>query len=70
MAERQRGMVKWFDARKGYGFIQREDGEDVFVHASAIRGDARTALAEDERVEFEIVQDNKGPRAEDVVLLD
>lgn len=69
-AEREIGIVKWFDTQKGYGFIEREDGEDVFVHASAIRGEARDALAENERVEFEVVRGNKGPRAENVVLLD
>lgn len=67
---REVGVVKWFDTQKGFGFIERDEHEDIFVHASAIRGEARNALAENERVEFTVVRGNKGPRAEDVVLLD
>ena len=60
------GTVKWFNADKGYGFIQQEDGGDVFVHFSAIQGSGFKSLAEGDRVEFEIVQGQKGPQANDV----
>lgn len=64
--ERETGTVKWFNNSKGYGFIQREEGEDVFVHFRAIRGDGYRSLAEGQRVEFTIVQGQKGLQAEDV----
>jgi CspA family cold shock protein len=69
MSERQVGTVKWFNGEKGYGFIARESGEDVFVHYSAIQGEGVKNLVEGDRVEFSIEQDPKGPRAIDVVRL-
>jgi CspA family cold shock protein len=60
------GTVKWFNADKGYGFIEREDGEDVFVHFSAIQGDGFKTLDEGQRVEFEVVEGNRGMQAEKV----
>ena len=60
------GTVKWFNNMKGYGFIGREDGPDVFVHYSAIVGDGYRTLQEGEPVEFEIVQGPKGPQAANV----
>jgi CspA family cold shock protein len=61
------GTVKWFSDEKGYGFIERENGEgDVFVHHSAIQGEGFKTLAEGQRVEFEVVQGQKGPAAENV----
>lgn len=62
-----RGKVKWFNNSKGYGFIAREDGPDVFVHYSAIRGEGYRSLDEGEEVEFEITEGPKGPQAENVV---
>jgi CspA family cold shock protein len=68
---RESGTVKWFNPEKGYGFITRENGEkDVFVHQSAIQGGGFRTLNEGERVEFEVVQGQKGPAAENVVRLD
>lgn len=61
------GTVKWFSDSKGYGFIEREGGDDVFVHHSNIAGDGFKTLAEGETVEFEIQEDAKGPRAHNVV---
>jgi CspA family cold shock protein len=69
MSERMTGTVKWFNGAKGYGFITREGGPDVFVHFSAIRGDGFKNLEEGQRVEFTIEQDRKGLRAADVVVL-
>ena len=63
------GEVKWFDAKKGYGFIEREDGDDVFVHFSAIEDDGFKTLNEDQEVEFEIVEGDRGLQAENVVKL-
>lgn len=57
------GTVKWFNDAKGFGFIQREGGADVFVHFSAIQGNGFKTLAEGDKVEFEIVQGQKGPQA-------
>ena len=68
MEERVRGVVKWFSAEKGYGFITPEEGEkDVFVHFSAIQGDGFRVLNEGEEVEFEIVDGDKGKQAQNVV---
>jgi CspA family cold shock protein len=60
------GKVKWFNNSKGFGFIEREDGDDVFVHYSAIEADGYRSLDEGQSVEFEIVQGPKGPQAEKV----
>lgn len=62
-----RGKIKWFNDAKGYGFIQRDDGKDVFVHFSAIQGDGYRSLDEGQEVEFEIADSPKGPQAERVV---
>ncbi|RLA97662.1 MAG: cold-shock protein [Deltaproteobacteria bacterium] len=64
-----RGRVKWFNDKKGYGFIEREDGEDVFVHYTAIVGEGFRTLREGEEVEFEIVQGPKGPQASKVSVI-
>jgi len=64
---RLNGTVKWFNDAKGFGFISREEGPDVFVHFSAIQGNGFKSLSEGDRVEFEIVQGQKGPQAADVV---
>jgi CspA family cold shock protein len=63
------GKVKWFNNSKGYGFIGQENGADVFVHYSAIQGDGYKTLQEGDTVEFEVVQGQKGPQAENVVKL-
>jgi cold shock protein len=65
--ERLQGTVKWFNDAKGYGFISREGGPDVFVHFSSIQGTGFKSLAEGDHVEFEIVQGQKGPQASEVV---
>jgi CspA family cold shock protein len=67
MAERIVGTVKWFNGSKGYGFIAREGGEDVFVHFSAIKGEGYRNLEEGQRVEFSIQTGPKGLQAADVV---
>jgi cold shock protein len=63
------GKVKWFNGQKGYGFIEREDGEDVFVHFSAIQQNGFKNLEEGQKVEFEIVEGDRGPQAANVVTL-
>lgn len=63
MDEREIGTVKWFNDQKGYGFIAREDGDDVFVHFSAIEGTGFRSLMEGDRVEFSVEQGEKGPAA-------
>ncbi len=71
MAERELGVVKWFNGEKGYGFIARDNGEkDVFVHFSAINAEGFRTLREGQRVEFEVVQGDKGPQAQAVELID
>lgn len=60
------GTVKWFDPKKGFGFIQQDDGEDVFVHYSNIDGEGHKSLDEGDKVEFEVMQGNKGPFAQGV----
>ena len=65
----QTGTVKWFNAEKGFGFIEVEGGSDVFVHFSAITGDGFKSLDEGQRVSFNVVQGNRGPQAENVVKL-
>jgi len=67
MADREVGTVKWFNASKGFGFIERESGDDVFVHYSAITSDGYRTLEEGQRVEFTVAQGQKGPQAQDVV---
>ena len=69
MAEREIGTVKWFNDAKGFGFIQRAEGGDVFVHHSAIQMDGFRTLAEGQQVEFELVQGQKGPAAEAVTAV-
>ncbi|MFD0620039.1 MULTISPECIES: cold shock domain-containing protein [Paenibacillus] len=64
-----KGTVKWFNAEKGYGFIQVEGGDDVFVHFSAIQGEGFKTLEEGQSVEFEITQGNRGPQAASVTKL-
>jgi len=64
---RVQGKVKWFSSAKGYGFIGQESGADVFVHFSAIQGEGYKSLQEGDPVEFDIVQGQKGPQAENVV---
>lgn len=63
----QNGKVKWFNSEKGYGFIEVEGGDDVFVHFSAIQGEGFKTLEEGQSVEFEIVEGNRGPQAANVV---
>lgn len=67
--ERVTGTVKWFNAQKGFGFIERQGGPDVFVHQSAIQGEGYRELVEGEKVEFIITQGEKGPQASRVVRL-
>ncbi len=69
MSERTTGTVKWFNGTKGYGFIAREDGEDVFVHYSAIQGSGYRNLEEGQRVEFSVERGSKGLQAIDVTVV-
>ena len=64
-----KGSVKWFNDRKGYGFIEQEDGSDVFVHHSGINGDGFKTLREGDRVSFDIEQGKKGPAAVNVTVV-
>ena len=66
---REQGTVKWFNESKGYGFIQRSSGDDVFVHYSAIQGDGYRTLQDGSQVEFEVEQGPKGLQAANVVAL-
>lgn len=63
------GTVKWFNDAKGFGFIQQDDGPDVFVHFSAISGEGFKSLVEGDRVSFEVTEGQKGPQASNVVKL-
>jgi CspA family cold shock protein len=63
------GKVKWFNESKGFGFIEKEDGGDLFVHFSAIQGTGFKTLSEGQRVSFDVVKGKKGPAAENVKLL-
>ena len=63
------GRVKWFDEKKGFGFIEQEDGNDVFVHFRAITGAGYKTLAEGQEVQFEVEQGQKGPQAADVTII-
>lgn len=65
---REAGSVKWFNANKGFGFITRDNGEDVFVHFRSIRGDGHRILRDGQRVEFEVTEGDKGLQAEDVAV--
>jgi cold shock protein len=69
MAEREKGNVKWFNNVKGYGFIERADGGDVFVHYSAINANGYRSLNEGQPVEFTVVDSPKGPQAQDVTIV-
>ncbi len=69
MSDRIVGTVKWFNASKGYGFIARENGPDVFVHYSAIQSDGFRNLEEGQKVEFTVEQGAKGPQATNVTIL-
>lgn len=69
MTEREIGTVKWFDSAKGYGFIERDSGDDVFVHYSAILGVGFRNLEEGQRVEFTVQQGEKGPQAASVTTI-
>ena len=66
-----KGTVKWFNSRKGYGFISSEEGNDVFVHYSALAGDEEyKTLNENDKVEFEVVEGQKGPQASNVIVIE
>jgi CspA family cold shock protein len=69
MSERLQGTVKWFNANKGYGFISGEDGDDVFVHYSALQADGYRTLDEGQRVEYTVERGPKGLQASNVVAL-
>ncbi len=69
MSERITGNVKWFDTAKGYGFLEREGGDDVFVHFRAIQGDGFKTLDEGQKVEFTVTRGDKGWQAEEVSVI-
>lgn len=69
MSDRVKGIVKWFNNAKGFGFITRDNGEDVFVHFRSIRGDGYRTLTQGQSVEFELQEGPKGLHAEDVLKL-
>jgi CspA family cold shock protein len=70
MSVREKGTVKWFNNSKGFGFIQRDQGDDVFVHFRAISGDGYRSLEEGQRVEFTVTQGQKGLQAENVTVVE
>jgi CspA family cold shock protein len=70
MSDRETGTVKWFNGTKGYGFIERDAGGDVFVHYNDIRGDGYRTLNEGQRVEFDVGEGDKGPKAQEVEILE
>ena len=69
-AARQTGRVKWFNAAKGFGFIIKDDGEEIFVHYRSIRGEGRRGLRDGQKVSFVVAESDKGPQAEDVESLE
>lgn len=69
MEDRETGTVKWFNSNKGFGFITRDGGSDIFVHFSAIRGEGFRSLEEQQRVEFTVAEGDKGLQAQDVIVL-
>ncbi len=69
MAERETGTVKWFDNAKGWGFVTRASGDDIFVHYSSVRGDGYRTLEDGQQVEFDVVQGSKGLQAQDVIVV-
>ena len=69
MTERETGTVKWFNKTKGFGFIERDEGDDIFVHYSAIRGEGFRSLQPNDKVEFTIEESEKGPQAQDVASI-
>lgn len=69
MSNRETGKVKWFNSNKGYGFITRDQGSDIFVHFSSIRSNGFKTLEEDQQVEFTVSNGEKGPQAQDVIVL-
>ena len=69
MTEKVQGTVKWFNGSKGFGFIERAEGDDVFVHFNAIVGDGYRNLEEGQRVEFSVTEGQKGLQAQDVVVI-
>ncbi|PHQ79114.1 MAG: cold-shock protein [Coxiella sp. (in: Bacteria)] len=70
MTDKEKGRVKWFNDEKGFGFIERNGGEDVFVHQSSINATGRRTLHENDTVEFTVTQGKKGDQAEDVTVVD
>lgn len=70
MAERETGTVKWFNSVKGYGFIQREEGQDLFVHYSSIAGDGYKSLKDGQKVEFSVEEGDKGLQAKEVTVVE
>ncbi|MCK4339247.1 MAG: cold-shock protein [Candidatus Cloacimonetes bacterium] len=69
MAKTETGTVKWFNSTKGFGFIERDNGEDVFVHYTSLKGEGYLTLDEGQKVSFTVVKGSKGPQAQDVVKL-
>jgi CspA family cold shock protein len=69
MADRQQGTVKWFDAKKGFGFISREKEDDVFIHYSGINGDGYRILLDGQKVEFDVIQGRKGLEARNLEVV-
>ncbi len=69
-AARETGRVKWFNAAKGFGFIIKDDGEEIFVHFRSIRGEGRRSLRDGQKVSFVVAESDKGPQADDVECID